>query len=221
MQKIEDVYFIDKNNSPQPHTIIENPTYYKNGYRITHFSMGAGTTAAPVRYHHLGVYSCSLGQVYIQVYEKHKPVKEITLKPGEFWLRPAHTLCGWYAKEDTVFTIISMRYTANLLPPAEIGGICKVSQLPDLEENTFKQTRIVDDEYFKLDFLQMGKNYQYELDEKSSTFITVIKGDGLFDYHNKTFHLYPEQAFHSYGDENVKITTDTGLKALKIIFKDI
>lgn len=51
-----------------------------------------------------------------------------------------------------------------------------MNQLPDLEENTFKQTRIVDDEYFKLDFLQMGKNYQYELDEKSSTFITVIKG---------------------------------------------
>lgn len=40
MRKIEDIYFIDKNNAPQPHTIIENTSFKQNGYRITHFSMG-------------------------------------------------------------------------------------------------------------------------------------------------------------------------------------
>ncbi len=219
MQKIEDVYFIVKNNAPQPHTIIENPTFYKNGYRITHYSMGANTSAAPVRYHHLAVYSCSVGEIHIQVYEAHQPAKEIVLRPGDYWLRPARTLCGWYAKEDTVFTIISMRYTANLSPQAEIGGTCTIKELEDVQDNTLDKLRIVDDEFFKLDFLQIGKNYQYALDEKCDAFFTVIKGDSLCTYHNKTYHLNPEEAFHTYGDEKVEITTENGCKALQLIYK--
>ena len=220
MQKIEEVYFIDKNNAPQPHTIIENPTYRKNGYRITHYSMGAGTSAAPVRYHHLAVYSCNVGKIHIQVFEEHKTVKEIVLKPGEFWLRPARTLCSWYANEETIFTVISMRYDAKLIDTAKINGVCTVNNLPELEENTCKKTRVVDDDYFKLDFIQIGKNYTYEYNENSSTFITVVRGEGDFIYHGKTHHLLPEQAFHSYGDTKTTITTDKDIKVLQLIFKD-
>ena len=55
MRKIEDIYFIDKNNATQPHTIIENTSFKQNGYRITHFSMGANTAGSPERYHHIGI----------------------------------------------------------------------------------------------------------------------------------------------------------------------
>ncbi len=221
MQRFEDVYSIEKNNAPQPHTIIENPTYRQNGYRITHYSMGAHTSAAPVRYHHLAVYSCNVGEIHIQVYEHHKQYKEIVLRPGEFWLRPARTLCSWYADVDTVFTVISMRYEAKLNESAKIDGICNVNQLPMMEDNKIKYTRIVDDDYFKLDFVQLGKGASFEYTDKDHTFITVVNGEGDFTYHGKSYHLQAEQAFHCYGDKVAKITTDSNIKFLQLIFKGV
>lgn len=137
MRKIEDIYFIDKNNAPQPHTIIENTSFKQNGYRITHFSMGANTAGSPERYHHIGIYTCNTGTLHLKYYIDRNSYEEIVLKPGDFWIRPAHTLVSWYAEEDTVFTVLSMRYTANFCEGNMLGKTMSINHLIDKKNLIF------------------------------------------------------------------------------------
>ena len=197
MKRIEEVYFIDKNNAPQPHTIIENTTYKKNGYQVTHFSMGKGTSCSPERFHHLAIYTCNVGEVHIQIYEKNRAHKEVVLHPGDFWIRPCQTLCGLYVNEDTVFTIIRLRYSTNLLEGIHIGDTGSFLKVCNTG-TTFKQIRFIDDQLFKLDLLHFCKNSRFEIQEHEDVLFTVLEGKCALMHNGKTMYMEANQNFHAF-----------------------
>lgn len=219
MKKYDQVYFIDKDNAPHPHTIIENTVYECNGYRLTHFSMGAGTSGNPERYHHLAIYSCNIGKVHIQVHEKNKPTTEIVLEHGEYWLRPCHTLCGWYCEEDTVFSVISLRFQANLIEDAVMGGKCTIRHLQDAKERVVNIKHIVNDERFTMDFVSMGKNSRYEIHEDEDVMFSVQYGKCALMLQKRNLTMEANQSFHAYKHGKAVIVTATHTKLIVLKFK--
>lgn len=214
--KIEEVYFIDKNNAPQPRTIVENRTFDHNGYRITHFSMGANTAGSPERYRHLGIYSCNVGCVHLEVHHSNAPTETITLHKGEFWLRPCNTLLGWYVEEDTIFTVINLRFTANLIQDAKIGGVCSVNHIPDAPENECIVKRVIDDDLMKIDFVQLGKNGRYEIPEERNIIFAVEKGSCSIQYRDKQLKIEDNQSFHSFHSTKKVITSEVGCNIIML-----
>lgn len=203
--KIDEIYFIDRNNKPEPRTIIENRTFDHNGYRIIHFSMGAGTAGSPERYHHLGIYTCNKGCVHLEIHHKDRSIETITLHRGEFWIRPCHTLLGWYVEEDTIFTILNLRYQANFVEEAKIGGICSINNIPDAPENECIVKRILDDPLMKLDFVQMGTNGKYDIPEDRNVIFAIEKGKCTLTYRDKKREMQENQSFHSFQHGRVMI----------------
>lgn len=218
MKRIEEVYFIDKNNAPQPHTIIENTIYKQNGYRVTHFSMGAGTSCSPERFHHLAFYTCNVGEVHIQIYEKGSPYKEVVLKKGDFWIRPCHTLCGLYVIEDTVFTIIRLHYTTNLIDSLKVGQSGTIQALGNIEEGKVHTTRIIHDDLFKFDVLDMGKNSRFEIDENQNVLLMVSHGKCALLHLNKTLHMESNQSFHTFQHGKTIVVCATNVKFVLLTF---
>lgn len=218
MKRIEEVYFIDKNNAPQPHTIIENTIYKQNGYRVTHFSMGAGTSCSPERFHHLAIYTCNVGEVHIQVYEKDKTYTEIVLHPGDFWIRPCQTLCGLYVNVDTVFTIVRLRYTTNLIDTLQIGDTGTFLKHSETKETQVREKRIINDQFFTMDILTFGKNSRFEIEEDRNMIFSVLEGKCAILHCDKTIHMEVNQSFHTFRHGKTVVVCATEAKVVLLSF---
>lgn len=217
MKQIGKIYYIVNNNAPQPHTTIENPLLKRNGYRLTHYSMGANTAWASERYHHLALFTVDYGKLHIEVHE-NRQVREIVLNKGDYWVRPRNTLCGWYVEEDTVFTVLTLRYTSNFIEGTEINGVYSLCDVPLPEEGRIEVKRTLDDPLLKIDLVLMGKGSRYELDESIHGGFSIREGKVGVLYKNKVIKMEEMQNFILEKSGKVVVMSATGAKMIVLSF---
>ena len=145
--------------------------------------------------------------------------EEIVLKPGDFWIRPAHTLVSWYAEEDTVFTVLSMRYTANFCEGNMLGKTMSINHLIDKKESDISQKKLVNDKLFQLDAIHMGKNSRMELSNNDNLILCSVEGKCALFYHNRQMIIDSQQCFHTNMADKIVLlsATDTKLLLLKFV----
>ena len=145
--------------------------------------------------------------------------EEIVLKPGDFWIRPAHTLVSWYAEEDTVFTVLSMRYTANFCEGNMLGKTVSINHLIDKKESDISQKKLVNDKLFQLDAIHMGKNSRMELSSNDNLILCSVEGKCALIYHNRQMIINSQQCFHTNMADKIVLlsATDTKLLLLKFV----
>ena len=83
---------------------------------------------------------------------------------------------SWYAEEDTVFTVLSMRYTANFCEGNMLGKTMSINHLIDKKESDISQKKLVNDKLFQLDAIHMGKNSRMELSSNDNLILCSVEG---------------------------------------------
>lgn len=219
MKQIGKVYYIVNNNAPQPHTTIENPILKRNGYRLTHYSMGAHTAWASERYHHLAIMTVDFGCVHVEVHENGK-VREIVLHKGEYWVRPRNVLCGWYVEEDTVFTVLTLRHTAHFIEGTVVDETYSLRDVGLPKDGMVEVKRTLDDALLKIDLILLGKGTRYVFDESLQGVFSIREGKCGVLYKNKAIKMDEMQSFILEKNGKTVIMSATGAKVIFMHFAD-
>lgn len=194
-EKPGNVYTIADNNKPLPLSTITNTTYEADGYTITHYSLGAGTGMAPVRYAHPALYIVARGTLLVD-YKENDIRKQAVIEPGGAFVRPAHEVCAFHSDTDCVYTEIGVPLTAGIHQKIKERAVFYVANLLQYKAKAVARMDLLYDDSFQMFLLALDEGTKGEdMHAPGDTILSVLEGTVDLHYQDREFEMCAEQSF--------------------------
>lgn len=208
------VYYIVENNPIHPNTIIENKTMDRSGVSITHTSMARGTTMSPERFNTIALYSVEKGKLDIEI--RGEVRKNITLEPGQFWLRAAHALVGFAAEEDTVFTQLVLHRASEITRELLDHETVTMRDLLEYDSKGPQCLPLIKDKWMKLELWSIapGQNQRFDAGDHQIVVLGMLDGNGGLNAGDQNLKFGRYESFCMEAGDHVRLVSSSGMKLL-------
>lgn len=191
----EKVYSVYNENQILDGAIIVHTTYEKNGYRITHYSMGDQTISSPERFPYPVLIIASHGNVHVTMIEG-KEKREKDLRQCQCYLRPANSLC-FYSAEDgkAILTEIRIHHDSEIAMRIKEGNIFDFMNMVFYEPGHISCTHLIQDEQFCIKLKAYSESEKITDISDTSFVATTLEGYVRINMKDREYCLTPGKSY--------------------------
>ena len=185
------VFSIAAENAPVPGCTISELVSKANDYYVMHFSLAAGTSISAETYRQPKLWIVADGAA-----EAYTENGTTALKAGDLYAAPRGVPVGVRAKENCVYTEITLKKESNMNNIIKDGAVFALKDLLPTQEDKIVNMDVINDE--KLKFVVMSFAPGTALPEHAApgeALIFALEGEGIIGYEGKEYAIKAGENF--------------------------
>lgn len=191
----ERILSIVEENEAVDDTTIVNTTYDRDGYRISHISMGKGTFMATERFRTPSIITVHKGVLKVVVKSKNFQ-KEVLVHTGQGFYKQANEFAGYHADNgDVIFTEYDLHNDSELSLRIVPHVVQDIIHLTHYEPGQVSRSHLINDEHFQLNMYAFSEPEKKEIKANNPLVITCLEGNVSIVHNDDKFTLSKGKQF--------------------------
>lgn len=169
---------------------------------------------SPERFNTIALYSVEKGKLDIEI--RGEVRKNVTLEPGQFWLRAAHALVGFAVEEDTVFTQVVLHRASEISRELLDHETVVIRDLLNYDNEKPQCLPLIRDKWMKLELWSIapGQNQRFDAVDHRMVVLGMLDGNGSLSFRDQNLKFSRNEGFCVEPDNHVRLVSFSGMKLL-------